>query len=205
MSPTISTRLNDTVVARWHDRLAGRAAPRRNHWKTKEVYFRSVAKLISTWPDEPLTWRSVVAGAMPRGRRSTFYEVAGPHARHRMIDDLIREGGLDAMQLALQYRRSAVVDQLVDETKVWSYWPYRQRFLAGLPASTTAEAMTTRLAQSLLAWASGHTHMAAALDHSPPACAVEDMVVIADSRLTAVRAATRLRDLMQRGAAECSQ
>jgi hypothetical protein len=191
-------RLNDTVVARWHDRLAGRAAPRRNHWKTKEVYFRSVARLISACPDQPLTWRTVVAGATPYGSRSTFYEVAGPHARHRMIDDLIRDGGLDAMQLALQYRRSAVVDQLVDEAKVWSYWPYRQRLLTELPASTTAEAMTTRLARALLAWAGGHAHLAAALDHSPPACAVEDMVVIADSRLTAVRAAAGLRDLMRR-------
>jgi hypothetical protein len=200
MSPTISTRLNDTVVARWHARLAGRAALRRNHWKTKELYFRSVAQLIATCPDQPLTWRTVVAGATPHGRRSTFYEVAGPHARHRMIDDLIRDGRLDSMLLALQYRRSAVVDQLVDEAKVWSYWPYRQLFLADLPASTTVEAMTSRLTQSLLAWACGHARMAAALDHSPPACAVEDMVVIADRRLTAVRAASSLRDLMRRAA-----
>jgi len=198
MSSVVIDALQATVIGQWHDRLAENTSARRNHWQTKVTYFNAAAELLAAHPGRPLTWKGVVAAARPRGCRSTFYEVAGAHARHRMVDDLIRDGRSDSIQLALRYLRSDPVDQLVDETKVWSYWPYRQRLLARLAGTPmTRTATEASLAQCLLAWAGRYGQLAAALDHAPPACAVEDLMVILNGQLAALRAASRLTDLLR--------
>jgi hypothetical protein len=198
MSSVINNGLRTTVIGQWHDRLAENTSAKRNHWQTKVTYFSAADELLTAHPGRPLTWKAVVAAARPRGCRSTFYEVAGSHARHRMIDDLIRDGGSDSVQLALRYLRADPVDQLVDETKVWSFWPYRQRLLARLAnAPMPPAAIEEALTQSLVAWAAAHRSLADALDHTPPACAVEDLMVIENGRLAAMRAASRLTDLLR--------
>jgi hypothetical protein len=187
-----------TVVGEWHRRLSTTRSAKRSHWRTKIIYFRSVARLLSTYPGTRLTWRRIVDAAGPQGSRSTFYEVAGAHARHPLVDDLIRDGRLDSIQLALCYRRPDAVAQLVDETKVWSFWPYRERLLASFTARRTpAEAMEVALADELAAWAGRHPGLAAALDHAPPACAAEDLVVIKRGRVAAVRATNELSEVIR--------
>jgi hypothetical protein len=199
MSAVIINGLWTTVIGQWHDRLAENTSARRNHWQTKITYYCAADELLTTHPERPLTWKGVVAAARPRGCRSTFYEVAGGHARHRMIDDLIRDGRSDSVQLALRYLRDDPVDQLVDETKVWSFWPYRQRLLARLTGAPAAPVVIEEaLTQSVVTWARQHRSLAAALDHTPPACAVEDLMVIENGRLAAMRAASRLTDLLRR-------
>src|SRR5688500_205367 len=159
-----------TVVGEWHRRLSTTQSAKRSHWRTKIIYFRSVARLLSMYPGIRLTWRRIVEAAGPQGSRSTFYEVAGAHARHPLIDDLIRDGRLDSIQLALCYRRPDAVTQLVDETKVWSFWPYRERLLATFAAEPMpAEAMEAALYEALADWAGRQPGLAAALDHAPPA------------------------------------
>ena len=198
MSPTIIEDLRTTVIGEWHMRLADNRSARRNHWQTKIVYFRAAAELLSATPEQPLTWKRIVAAARPRGCRSTFYEVAGAHARHRMIGDLIGDDRADSIQIALRYLRTDPVDQLVDETKVWSYWPYRQHLLKSvLHAGMTPEQMQEALTQSLAAWARRTESLAAALQHSPPACAVEDLTVLRQGGLAAIRAATQLTDTLR--------
>ncbi|GAA3934244.1 hypothetical protein [Actinoplanes auranticolor] len=201
MSATITDDLDRTVISGWHTRLATGGSPRRSHWQTKIIYYRSVTDLLTVRPDRTLTWKTIVTGARPHGRRSTFYEVAGGHARHRMIDDLLHDGGSDAIQLALRYLRTDPVEQLIDETKVWSYWPYRERLLADCrQAGLTGEQMEEALTAVVSAWARGHAALAAAVHHSPPACAVEDLVVLRRGRLAAAGAANRLSDVIRRAA-----
>jgi hypothetical protein len=198
MSPTIIADLHRTVIGHWHTRLAENPSARRNHWQTKVVYFRAATELLSAHPGQPLTWKSVVGAARPRGCRSTFYEVAGAHARHRMIDDLIGDGRSDSIQVALRYLRADPVEQLIDETKVWSFWPYRQDLLGRLPgAGMSGDQMADALADSLAVWARRNTSLAAALGHSPPACAVEDLTVLSEGRLGVARAASRLSDVLR--------
>ena len=201
MSSMIFEDLRTSVIGGWHERLAGNKSARRNHWQTKVVYFRSVAGLLASRPGRAPTWKCVVAAALPPGRRSTFYEVAGAHARHRMIDDLIADGRPDSMQIALRYLRTDAVEQLIDETKVWSYWPYRQRLLAGVHTEEMTDQQTERaLTRSLAVWARCHDKLAASLDHSPPACAVEDLILLRQGRIAATRAASQLSDVLRREA-----
>jgi hypothetical protein len=201
MSTTIED-LRYTVIGQWHRRLADNKSPRRNHWQTKVVYYQAAAELLAARPGHPLTWKSVVAAARPRGCRSTFYEVAGAHARHRMVDDLIADGRADAMQIALRYLRTDPVEQLIDETKVWSFWPYRQQLIARhLVGETTREGLEATLIDALTAWARHNPALAAAVGHMPPACAVEDLTVLHEGQLAGMRSAGRLTDVLRHAAA----
>ena len=199
MTATIIEDLHRTVIGGWHTRLATGGSPRRSHWQTKIIYYRAVTELLTARPTRLLTWKTVVAGARPHGRRSTFYEVAGSHARHRMFDDLIRDGGSDAIQLALRYLREDPVEQLIDETKIWSYWPYREQLLtSGLHAGLTDEQMEEALITTVATWARSNAALAAAVHHSAPACAVEDLMVLRQGRLAAAGAASRLSEVIRR-------
>jgi len=197
MSSTIED-LRQTVIGKWHRRLADNKSPRRNHWQTKVVYYQAAADLLAARPRQPLTWKSVVAAARPHGCRSTFYEVAGAHARHRMVDDLIADGRPDTVQIALRYLRNDPVEQLIDETKVWSFWPHRQQLLGRrLTAATTRDEMAGALTDALSTWARQNPALAAAVGYAPPACAVEDLTVLHDGQLAGMRAASRLTDVLR--------
>ena len=197
MAPATERELRNTVTAGWYTRLSANTAPRRNHWQTRVVYYRAAAEIMAARPGTPLTWKSIVAAARPLGRRSTFYEVAGTHARHRMVDDLIRDGRPDSVQLALPYLRTAPVDQLIDETKVWSYWPYRLRMLAELRTTGAAAGGEAALTRALLTWAANHGTLAASIGHHPPACAVEDLAVLHRGGLAPMRAVAKLTDVLR--------
>jgi hypothetical protein len=194
--------LHNTVVSRWHRRLSANPTAKRSHWRTKTVYFRAVAGLVATAPATQLTWKSIVEAAAPNGSRSTFYEVAGAHARHPLIDAFIDDGRTDSIQLALYYRRADAVAQLLDEAKVWSYWPYRERMLdaVALAGPASAEALAAEVVAALTKWARTWPHLAAALEHAPPACAVEDLMLIRNGRVAAVRAARQLTEELRRTA-----
>ena len=192
-APTASERFHHTVVAGWMRRLSENTSPRRNHWHTKLIYYRAAADVLATPPRAPLNWRSIVDAAGERGCRSTFYEVAGSHARHRMVDELISDGSSDSIQIALRYLRSDPVEQLIDETKVWSFWPYRQGLLPTLTLLPADEA-EAELGETLIAWAGRHPALARAVEHTPPACAVEDLTVIHKGLLSGTQAAQRLTD-----------
>jgi len=192
-APTAIERFHHTVVAGWMTRLSENTSPRRNHWHTKLIYYRAAAEVLASPPRAPLNWRSIVTAAGSKGCRSTFYEVAGAHARHRMVDELINDGSSDSIQIALRYLRSDPVEQLIDETKVWSFWPYRQRLLPTL-ALLPADEAEAELGKTLVAWSTRHPALARAVEHTPPVCAVEDLTVIHEGRLSGTQAAQRLTD-----------
>lgn len=201
LTQTAHPDLPNSVVSRWHRRLSATQAAKRSHWRTKTVYFKAVANLVVSTPAAQLTWKSIVEAAAPHGSRSTFYEVAGAHARHPLIDAFIDDGRTDSIQLALYYRRPDAVAQLIDEAKVWSYWPHRERMIdAVATAQLPADALEAEVSESLLKWARANPQLAAALNHTPPACAVEDLMLIWNGRLAAVRAANRLTDQLRRSA-----
>ncbi|MEV6491387.1 hypothetical protein AB0M20_22655 [Actinoplanes sp. NPDC051633] len=194
-APAASERFQHTVIGGWMRRLTESSSPRRSHWQTRLIYYGAAAQLLETSDGSPLTWRDIVVTAGPRGCRSTFYEVAGARARHRMVDELINDGGSDAVQIALRYLRNDPVDQLIDETKVWSFWPYRQQFAWSLAVLPPDEA-DAKLIEGIEAWARHHPALARSVDHTPPACAVEDLTVIHENRLSGTRAAQRLTEVM---------
>ncbi|GAB3855958.1 hypothetical protein ACFPIJ_59175 [Dactylosporangium cerinum] len=199
MSRAFTAELGNTVVGRWFHGLADNPSIKRNHWHTKSVYFRSVARLVEHRPGEPLSWRSIVDAAEPRGCRSTFYEVTGAHARHRMIGALIKDGRNHSIQLALRYQRRDAVSQLLDEAKVWSFWQHRERVLRRFAetAPVSAQAAEDAIVRELLTWVARNPKLAATLDHTPPACVVEDLMVVHEGNVVASRVASHLTDLIR--------
>ncbi|MDR7274001.1 hypothetical protein [Catenuloplanes atrovinosus] len=191
------TLLSSTVIAGWRRRLARDRHRERSHWRTKTAYYRAADTLLRDGAGRTPGWRDVVGTVLPQGSRTTFYEVAGEHARHPMMRDLTRDGSADSIQLALVYRRDDAVAQLIDETKVWSFWEYREelvrRFVAEMPGPDEAG---REVRAALLAWAADHPELAAALDHAPPACTVEDLVVLGRGRAMAMRVERELAALL---------
>lgn len=181
---------DNTVAARWLRDLVGRGRPGpRSHWRTKTAYYRAVAGLLADGPGRSLRWSTIV-DAVPGGSRSTFYDVTGRNASHSLMGRYATATGLDAIQIVLCYQRSSAVEQLVDETKVWSYWPFRTRWLANCRADPGHGelAIAASLESAVAAWAQVHPGLAAAVDHAPPACAVEDLALVRQGNLPAIRA-----------------
>lgn len=198
MSTTNSDDLRRTVIADWHTELAGNLSPRRNHWQTKVIYYRAVEELLAARPGHPLTWKTIVGAARPRGSRSTFYEVAGPNARHGMVARLIRDGSVRSIEIALHYRRPDPVEQLIDETKVWSFWPYRLQFAErAAEPGPSPDQVPGDLRNVLELWAAAHPTLAAANGNRPPACAVEDLTALHRGRLAPTRAERRLTEVLR--------
>jgi hypothetical protein len=194
---SLSFDLTDTITENWHRRLAG-ADGTRVHWRTKTQYYRATADLLRTRPGRAPSWRDIVAAVLPRGSRSTFYEVTGPASKHALLDNFLSTDRADALQIALTFRRHSAVDQLIDETKVWSYWPARARWLRSCQgrADMTFVRATDALLVALGEWARQEPALAAALDNAPPICAVEDLVRLHGGRLPAIRAIATLRQAM---------
>src|SRR5205085_4384204 len=81
-------------------------------------------------------------------------------------------------------------DQLIDETKVYEYWPYHTAWLqyAEIESDLSTALLTESLVSVVAGWARGNPGLAAAMDHAPPICAVEDLLAVNRGRLSAVRA-----------------
>jgi len=195
MLSTRTARGSDTVIADWYLGLADNRSSRRNHWTTKVMYYQAVTELLDARPDHPITWKGIVGAARPRGCRSTFYEVAGSQARRGMVDHLIADGSISSYTIALHYSTTDPITRLIDEAKVWSFWPYRQRFRQA--ADGDPERIPEPLRELLAEWAHTHPGLAAATRCRPPACAVEDLTELSAGRLAPIRAEDLLTETLR--------
>lgn len=192
--------LERTITSAWRNEIAGPPDEHKRHWRTKVRYYDAVLQLLheGDTPDA-LTWRVIVDTVLPRGNRSTFYEVAGPNAKHGLVGALLRRQSVEAMQLVLCYRRSLAVDQLIDEAKVYSYWPHREVLLAHLRANPCLDGtvLSGQLITSVVNWARQAPEVASALSFAPPLCAVEDLLLVRCGQISANRALALLSDTMK--------
>lgn len=190
--------LHDTIAARWRATLAGSGSSPRPHWITKVAHYRAVVDALTRAGGGPITWRDVVTAVGPRGSASTFYDVAGRHAKYRLVDAYRNASDANSLQIALDYHRTAAIDHLIDETKAWSFWEYREAFLR---THRGADRLPTGgYLHALAAWAGVNPLLAAALDHAPPMCAVEDLVALHRGGLAAIRARRWLTDVVREAA-----
>lgn len=198
LTQPIPARFEDTVSARWRVRLAGVRPNERRHWRTKTAYYAAVCRLLDGGVVQP-GWADVIDAVKPRGSRSTFYEVTGAHAKHPLIGELLAQDAVDLIQLALYYRRESAVDQLIDEAKVWTYWPFRDflrsryRIEPDLEPSSALELLLS----AVESWARGNASLASALDWAPPVCAVEDLLILCPGQYSAVSALSTLTRVMR--------
>jgi hypothetical protein len=192
--------LERTITSAWRNEIAGPPDEHKRHWRTKVRYYDAVLQLLHEGgtPDA-LTWRTIVDAVLPRGNRSTFYEVAGPNAKHGLVGALLQCQSVEAMQLVLCYRRTLAVDQLIDEAKVYSYWPHREALLAHLRAEPCLDGPTLcgQLITSVVNWARQAPEVAAALSYTPPLCAVEDLLLVRCGQISANRALAMLSETIK--------
>ena len=195
--------LDNTVTARWRQRLAGARPEQKRHWRTKTAYYAAVDRLLASGVAQP-AWSDITDAVEPKGSRSTFYEVTGAHAKHPLIADLIAQEAVDSLQLAIYYRRTHAVDQLIDETKVWTYWPFREYLSMRCQTGRALDppASVELLAATVAEWARWHSDLARALEYAPPVCAVEDLLVLRPGKFSAVHAATTLTQVIQASTAD---
>ena len=183
--------LRETVALRWRRELAGPQPLVRTHWATKVSYYRAVETLLASGADaEELSWTDIVAEVRPRGSRTTFFGVAGPHAKKSLLGACLAAHRKD---IADCLDRSGAPEMLVDETKVWSYWPHREGWTDELFRAGAEPTAVECLIRVLLDWAVRERELAAALDHAPPACAIEDLVVLRAGQISAAEAARMLQ------------
>jgi hypothetical protein len=193
MSASLPFDPDQTVVATWRLRLTGTKPDEKTHWRTKVAYYQATKELLAIDPEPG--WRDIVNAVRPKGSSSTFYEVTGRRAKHALIGAFRDARTTDALALALCYQRSSPVAQLIDETKVWSFWPYRLgwieqcRSTPGICVATATDALRAVVGE----WSRREPDVAAALDHAPPACVVEDVVAMNRGRLPALRVHAGLR------------
>jgi len=173
------TSLRATAATQWRDRLIGRATAERNHWVTKTTYYRAVERTLESGIREP-SWADVVGSVSPRGSRTTFYDLAGRKARHPLVRAYQERAERGLLLLSFRYQRSNAVEQLVDETKVWSFWPYRGRWLTEVAAGSEATVRHAgdRLVRALAEWSRRNPALAGAVRDEPPICAVEDLMLL---------------------------
>ena len=184
--------LHPTVAARWRAELAGRT-----HGDTKAGYYRAVAALLAAGADAAeLGWTDVVAAVEPHGSRTTFFGVAGPHAKKPLVAAYRAAPPGPVRDIAACLWRATAPEMLVEETKVWSYWPHRDGWIDELPPGDGTAAAEC-LIRVLLDWATREPRLAAALDHSPPACAIEDLLVLRAGRMPAGEAARVLTEAIR--------
>jgi hypothetical protein len=197
--PFVLHELRDTVAVRWRRELAGPEPSVRKHWNTKVSYYRAVDSLLAGGRGDPLSWMDVVAEVQPHGSRTTFFGVAGPHAKRPLPRAYKSAPAAPVRDIAVLLDRSSVPQMLVDETKVWSYWPHRVGWMHELfrADELTRPAVAECLVRVLLDWAVREQGLAAALEHAPPACAIEDLVVIREGQVTAAEAEQVLREAIR--------
>jgi len=195
---SVLEELRDTVAVRWRRELAGTEPLVRRHWTTKTNYYEAVDSLLAADRGAQLSWQVIVDEVQPRGSRTTFFDVAGRHAKRPLRDDYAQASGPVA-DLAGYLQRDTAPELLVDETKVWSYWPHRVGWLHQLvdTEQLSRPAVAECLVRVLLDWADRQPHLAVAHEFSPPICAVEDLVVIQQGRLRAARCFDLLRDAIR--------
>lgn len=184
--------LAETVAAAWRRRFERSSSGLSKHWRTRTTYYAATDRLAAARPGVTPTWRAIVEEVRPRGSASTFYEVTGRNAKHALHGAYLADATTVSLGIALHYRRSVAVEQLLDEAKVWTYWPYREVWL-GAGSQPTADSILATVG----AWADDHPGLAATLDFAPPACAVEDLVVVDGGKLPATRAYDRLCSSMR--------
>jgi hypothetical protein len=200
----LTTELADTIAARWRHELKGKGlreeddGPDRTHWRTKVSYYRAMEDHLLDDQPAPLTWQEIVERVTPKGSRTTFYLVIGSNAAHPLLREYRADRGGRGGLIAESYARGSAVQQLLDETKVWSYWAYRTGWLTelGRTADFTRRQAAECLVRVLTDWAVRHPETARALDHCPPVAAVEDLLVVWDLNIGATAAHDLLRDVI---------
>ncbi|BEL06356.1 hypothetical protein Q0Z83_045470 [Actinoplanes sichuanensis] len=190
---SVLEELRETVAVVWRRNLFGSEPYPSRHWTTRDSYYQAVDGLLADAPGSALSWQEIVDAA--GGSRTTFFDLANPRTR-RALREAYADAVGPARDLVDQLNRDTKTELLVDETKVWSFFPHRSGWMHQL--DNMNDLNRTMIAESLvrvlLDWAGRQPHLAAAHDYAPPICAIEDLLIVRRGELLTVDAVALLRD-----------
>ncbi|OHV31033.1 MULTISPECIES: hypothetical protein [Pseudofrankia] len=185
----LTAELEDTAVARWY--RAARFRPdtarretggtlQRLNWHTRTRYYETLVQFLDA-SDGSINGlaRDALAAAAGQRRPSTLYYLVSPKSPGSLAGTL-----RTASSSRLYERRHGerVLDLLVTETKVWSYWPHREGWLEALDDLAVVDRWlaAASLVRVVADWAVGSPPLAGAAGFTPPLAAVEDLLTLAD-------------------------
>lgn len=185
----LTTELDGTAVAGWYRAARFRPDPTRRepgglvqrlNWQTRTRYYETlVDQLGLTGGTTDGLARDALAAAAGQRRPSTLYYLVSPKSPGSLAGALL---AATPRRLYEKRRGERVLDLLVTETKVWSYWPHRAGWLAGLDDLTVTDRWlaAASLVRVVADWAMCSRSLATAAGFAPPVAAVEDLLRLAD-------------------------
>ncbi|WP_306213497.1 hypothetical protein [Actinoplanes sp. RD1] len=185
--------MRETVAVVWRRNLYGAEPYASRHWTTRDSYYQAVDGLLAATPGKALSWQEIVDGA--GGSRTTFFDLANTRTRRALRDAYADTTG-PARDLVDQLNRENKTELLVDETKVWSFFPHRSGWMHQLDNmdDLSRSMIAESLVRVLLDWAGRQPHLAAAHDFAPPICAIEDLLIVRRDELLTLDAVALLRE-----------
>ena len=183
----LTTELEDTAVARWYRTArfrpdhAGRDAggtSQRLNWQTRTRYYETLATFLDASGGSTAGLaRDALAAAAGQRRPSTLYYLVSPKSSGSLAGAL---RAATPWPLYERRRGERVVDLLMTETKVWSYWPHREGWLEALDDLTVTDRWLAAagLVRVLADWAVCARPLARAAGFAPPLAAVEDLLTL---------------------------
>jgi hypothetical protein len=210
--------LYGTGAARWYARSRGQSRPpapgedpvfgatraetpgdveAKRSWATRRRYYDALlavlAEVTASAGDDEVSRvrvsREALVSRAGQERPSTLYYLVGKQSAGSLLRHL--DERIPGFRGSQAYHD--VVENLIAEVKVWSYWPWREGWLAQLAAMEApsrhfaAESMIRVLAE----WAGRHRGLAGAVGNAPPVAAVEDLLVVCP-RAMPIRSATHV-------------
>ncbi|WP_076820641.1 hypothetical protein [Pseudofrankia asymbiotica] len=185
----LTAELEATAVARWYRAARFRPDPARRdtggplqrlNWQTRIRYYETLVEFLdaSEGSIDGLA-RDALAAAAGQRRPSTLYYLVSPRSPGSLA------GTLRATAAARLYERrhgERVLDLLVTETKVWSYWPHREGWLETLDDLAVVDRWlaAASLVRVVADWAVCSRPLAIVSGFAPPLAAVEDLLTLAD-------------------------
>ncbi|WP_198318624.1 hypothetical protein [Pseudofrankia inefficax] len=185
----LTGELEETAVAGWYRSARFRPDPARResgglvqrlNWQTRTRYYETlVDQLRATGGTTDGLARDELAAAAGQRRPSTLYYLVSPRSPGSLAGALV---AASPRRLYEKQRGERVLDLLVAETKVWSYWPHREGWLGALDDLTVADRWlaAASLIRVVADWAMCSRSLATAASFAPPVAAVEDLLRLAD-------------------------
>jgi hypothetical protein len=185
----LTAELDGTAVAGWYQAARFRLDPARRepgglvqrlNWQTRTRYYETlVGQLGAIGATTDGLARDTLAAAAGQRRPSTLYYLVSPKSPGSLAGALL---AATPRRLYEKQRGERVLDLLVTETKVWSYWPHRAGWLAGLDDLSVTDRWlaAASLVRVVADWAMCSRPLATAARFAPPVAAVEDLLRLAD-------------------------
>ncbi|TDB81653.1 hypothetical protein E1264_32460 [Actinomadura sp. KC216] len=183
-------RIRETTISDWQRKIRGHAR-RIDYYKALDTCLETVVP------------GTVFTGADARHRLAEEVGVSSGSTLYNLVGD--KKQKYPSLRVAvsgtplLDLLPAGAVEALIAEAKVWSHWPHREGWLAGLAATAPDDRRwaATTLISRMADWAARTPRLAAAEHAAAPLIAVQDLCLILDGEAAPADAAALLARVVE--------